>query len=130
MISISFLVEMILNVVSLVVASAMLLLVLWQSSRRRENRLVALYMATIVAWSGANQVAHFAAIIGYDPGVFILSIAVAVVLNAYILLTFVADYTGLLRRGWMRGYLAAGLVFVVLPGGFPQPFHLLWLNNF
>ena len=113
MISISFLVEMILNVVSLVVASAMLLLVLWQSSRRRENRLVALYMATIVAWSGANQVAHFAAIIGYDPGVFILSIAVGVVLNAYILLTFVADYTGLLRRGWMRGYLAAGLVFVV-----------------
>jgi len=59
MISISFLVEMILNVVSLVVASAMLLLVLWQSSRRRENRLVALYMATIVAWSGANQAAHF-----------------------------------------------------------------------
>ena len=115
--SFNFFLEMTLNAVALIVAAAMMLLVLWQSYRARANQLVAFYMLTIIFWSGANLVGHFAQLTDTSARPFILSVAVGVVFNAYILFVFITYHLGLWRRKWILVWLAAGLMFGVIVTG-------------
>ncbi len=113
--SFTFALEMVLNLISLIVAAAMLLLVLWQSRRQRSNQLAALYMLTIVFWSGSNQLAHLTAIANQDPTVLIQGIAAGVVLNSLALLALIAQLTNLWPRPRVKAaLLAAALAALVI----------------
>ncbi len=112
--SFQFMLELSFTNVAIIVSTAMLLMVLWQSTRAQVNRWVAAYLLTIIYWSGANQLAHFSALVGANPRVFIYSIGMGVVLNAYLLLVFIAFYTRRWGGRWLRAYLAMGLVAVAV----------------
>ena len=121
--SFAFALEMTLNQIGLVVSVAMLLLVLWQSRRQRINQLVALYMLTIVFWSGANQLAHLVTIAGQDPTFLIHSIAVGMIISSLGLLILIMRLTNMWQHPAARKILGgASLAAVVFSG-------LSWLGQ-
>lgn len=67
---------------STVLALAMLLLVVWQAPRHRRNRLMAVYLATLVFWGASNLAARLSAVLGASPQVFIYGHLLGAGLNA------------------------------------------------
>jgi PAS domain S-box-containing protein len=105
---------MILSATSVTVAVAMSLLVLWQAPRHRDNQLMALYMLTVVFWSGSQFTTHFIALLGLDPTPAVYSIALAVTVNSFVLFAAVSHYAGLWGRRWIRLVLLAGPVYLLI----------------
>ena len=104
--------EMILSATGVTVAVAMSLLVLWQAPRHRDNQLMALYMLTVMFWSGSQFTTHFISLLGLDPTPAVYSIALAVTVNSVMLFAAVSHYAGLWRRWWIKLILLAGPVYV------------------
>jgi len=105
---------MILSATGVTVAVAMSVLVLWQAPRHRDNQLMALYMLTVVFWSGSQFTTHFIALLGLDPTPAVYSIALAVAVNSFILFAAVSHYAGLWRRRWIKLILLAGPVYILI----------------
>src|SRR5207244_3143211 len=70
---------------STVIALAMLLLVVWQAPRHRHNRLMAVYLATLVLWGANNLAARACALIGCSPDVFTYGTLAFNGINAFVL---------------------------------------------
>ncbi|MEK7328775.1 MAG: hypothetical protein AAB217_26320, partial [Chloroflexota bacterium] len=105
---------MILSATSVTVAVAMSVLVLWQAPRHRDNQLMALYMLTVVFWSGSQFTTHFIALLGLDPTPAVYSIALAVTVNSVMLFAAVSHYAGLWRHKWIKLILLAGPVYILI----------------
>lgn len=101
---------------STVTALAMLLLVVWQAPRHRDNRLMAVYLATLVFWGASNIVARLCSVIGCSMTVAIYSNTFFNGVNSLVLFWFVTDYVGIGRRPWVRAGRVVGLVWLVLGG--------------
>jgi hypothetical protein len=99
---------------STVTALAMLLLVMWQAPRHRHNRLMAVYLATLVVWGANTLVARACPMVGCGPAVFMYGALAFNGINAFCLFWFVTDYVGLGRRPWVRTMWVAGMLWVVL----------------
>ena len=84
---------------STVTALAMLLLVVWQAPRHRHNRLMAVYLATLVLWGATNLVARACALVGCSPDLFTYGAVALNGINAFVLFWFVTDYVGLSHVG-------------------------------
>ena len=99
---------------SAVTGLAMLLLVVWQAPRHRHNRLMALYLATLVAWGASNIAARLCALLGWPSTTFVHGAVFGNGLNSLVLFWFVTDYVEIRDRRWVRLLCAAGVVWVVV----------------
>jgi PAS domain S-box-containing protein len=108
------LVAMTFSGISVVLALAMLFLVVWQAPRRRDNQLMALYLATVMTWGAASFTGRLAVVFGYDPTPFGLVVALAVAVNSWLLFALVAHYAGMWDRHWVRLGLVLGLAAYVV----------------
>ena len=99
---------------STVTGLAMLLLVVWQAPRHRHNRLMAVYLATLVLWGANNLVARACPAVDCSPAVFMYGTLAFNGINAFVLFWFVTDYVGLGQRAWVRALRVVGVLWVVL----------------
>jgi PAS domain S-box-containing protein len=118
---------LVISATSIVVALAMLFLVLWQAARRPGNRLMALYMATVIGWSLSGLAVRLAILAGQDPSFFFVGVLQGIALNSLALFALAAYYA---RRGryWLLLF-AAGLIYylglpLLFPGNAPNRFVL------
>jgi signal transduction histidine kinase/CheY-like chemotaxis protein len=102
---------------STVVALAMLLLVLWQDARERDNQLMACYLGAIMLWSAAAAGTRVTALLGIDPVPFLYPSMVGLELTCLTLFAFVTHYARLWHRTWVRVLLGIGIArFAVAMG--------------
>ena len=99
---------------SSVTALAMLLLVVWQAPRHRHNRLMAVYLATLVLWGANNLAARACTVVGCSPTLFMYGTLAFNGINAFVLFWFVTDYVGLGGRAWVRALRIVGVLWAVL----------------
>ncbi|HSH02259.1 MAG TPA: ATP-binding protein [Anaerolineae bacterium] len=92
----------------------MLLLVLWQAPRQRENQLMAIYMGSVVFWGVSVFLAYLSGIIGVDPTYMLYSIASWIGFSGVFLFALVSYYLELWPQKWPQYALAAGLLFYVI----------------
>jgi PAS domain S-box-containing protein len=121
-VAIPFLSTLIFSATSVVMALAMLFLVLWQAAHRRENRLMALYLATIVVWGVSGFMVRILILSGHDPTVFFPGVLTGIAWNSLMLFALVTHYGGLWRyRGVVLAFLVGLIHFtVVIPLFFPS----------
>ncbi len=101
---------------STVTALAMLLLVVWQAPRHRENRLMAMSLATLVAWGASNFGGRLCAVLGWPSTDFVHGAVFGNALNSLVLLWFVTDYVGIARHRWVRVLRGISLVWLAAGG--------------
>lgn len=102
---------------SVVLMLALLLLILWQAPRQRDNQLMALFLATLILWPISAVAARLAALLGEDPTVPGQCHFLVVGFSGFALLAFATQYVGLWRRRrvrWALGLGAAALVLVTI----------------
>jgi signal transduction histidine kinase len=111
------LIAMTFSALSVVVALAMLILVVWQAPRERDNQLMALYMLSVVFWGINAFLLRFVPIIHYDPTPYFYSIALAIGFNGLLLYAVVSHYANRWKRWYAGPALIAGLLyyFVTIP---------------
>jgi signal transduction histidine kinase/CheY-like chemotaxis protein len=105
---------MIFSATAIVLGLAMFFLVLWQAPSKRDNQLVALYMAAVVYWSASAFLTRLAPVVGIDPSVFGYQIATSLGLTAVVLLTLVVQYTRMWDRWWLRVLLVIGYLYLIV----------------
>jgi PAS domain S-box-containing protein len=101
---------------STVLGLAMLLLVVWQAPQHRHNRLMAIYLGTLVFWGANNVAARLSVMLGASPITYTYNNLLGNGLNAVALLWFVTDYVGIGRRPWVRTVRALAVVWLALAG--------------
>ncbi len=105
---------MIFSATAIVLGLAMFFLVLWQAPSKRDNQLVALYMAAVVYWSASAFLTRLAPVVGMNPSIFGYQIATSLGLTAVVLLTLVVQYTHLWDRWWLRILLLVGYLYLIV----------------
>ena len=101
---------------STITGLAMLLLVVWQAPRHRHNRLMAVYLATLVLWGANNLAARLCAVLGCSPTVFMYGTLYFNGVNSLVLFWFVTDYVGIGGRKWVRVGRIVGLIWLAVGG--------------
>ena|GEM_PF-1849417 len=99
---------------STVLGLALLLLILWQSYRHRDNQLMALYLASLILSTGTNawmDVQLFLGQSAIEP--YLYTVALGLALNGLALFALAGQYAGLWRNRWVRTALLFGALFVV-----------------
>ncbi|HBH03286.1 MAG: hypothetical protein A2W08_07805 [Candidatus Rokubacteria bacterium RBG_16_73_20] len=96
-------------VISAVVALAMLLLVLWQGWRERDNQLMACYLGAIVLWAAGSMGTRLTALLGINPLPFLYPGVAGLELTCLTLFAFVTHYARLWHRTWVRVLLGIGI---------------------
>ncbi|MFZ6029358.1 MAG: response regulator [Chloroflexota bacterium] len=95
------------------IGSAMLLIVLTQGLRQRDNQLMALFMGAIVIWSASIGIGHIVVVIGGSARESIYVAAIALVAIGYFLFLLASHYANLWKRRWVRAASSAGLLLVL-----------------
>ncbi len=93
---------------------AMLLLVLGQAPKARDNQLMALFMSAVVLWSGNSALGHLLVIMGLDIRGVVYAGAILVSLIGFTLYMLASHYSGAWHFRWMHWLLVAGGIFVLL----------------
>ncbi|MCW5848788.1 MAG: response regulator [Anaerolineae bacterium] len=104
------LIGLIFSGLSVVVATAMLLLVFWQAPRQRTNQLMAAYLLTIIFWAANDFMLRLATGVGQSPLFFYYGVVTGVGFNSIMLLAFLSHYVGLSRYWWMKLVVGVGLI--------------------
>ena len=101
--------------IAAVTALAMLALVLWQSTRARENQLAAAFMAAIATWGSAGFAVRTLAVL-HEPlaGRLVHAIATSIGLASIAAHALVAHVLGVSRRWWSRLLIGFGMVITTV----------------
>jgi PAS domain S-box-containing protein len=113
----SALVLYLIPITSITVSLAMLLLVLWQAPRQRDNQLAALCLLTIALWAIGNLMTRVTTLIGADALFFGYLNFFGAGLNSTAFFAFITHYVRLWSLRWVRWALAAGIVLVIAYAG-------------
>jgi PAS domain S-box-containing protein len=95
------------------IGSAMLLIVLTQGWRQRDNQLMALFMGGIVLWSASIGFGHILVVIGQSARLSIYLAAVALSAIGYFLFLLAAQYANVWHQNWVKWLNGLGIIFVV-----------------
>jgi hypothetical protein len=86
------LIAMTFSATSIIVALAMFFLVLWQSPRRRDNQLMALYMITVIFWGVSAFMTRFTALGQGDSTPYFYGIVLGIAFNSLLFFALVSNY--------------------------------------
>ena len=106
-------VVMVASTVCMLVSLGMFFLVFWQAPHRRDNQLVAAYMATVFVWSLSAFLIRFSAMLNHNPDPFGYMIAAGIGLVAYVIFAIGLHYAGLSTKVWARIVLIVGLIYLL-----------------
>jgi PAS domain S-box-containing protein len=93
--------------------AALMVLIIWQAPRHRDNQLMSLYMLNIVFWGLTNSAARLLTIFGLDNTFFFYASAICTPINSFLLFTLVTHYANRWRKWYVRGLLWGGLILLV-----------------
>src|SRR5512136_11808 len=108
------LIAMISSLASIILASAMLLLVLWQAPRHLDNQLMALYMIEVVFWGIMAFMVRFWTFSGQNVTPFFYGIVLGIGFNGLCLFALVSHYAGLWKYWWPGTMLLLGLLYSIV----------------
>lgn len=112
------------------IGAALMVLILWQAPRHRDNQLMALYMFNIVLWGLTNSAARLLAIFGIETPLFFYASALCIPINAYLLFTLTTHYANRWSRWYVRlGLIAGALIILGIIPPLLQEKILLYLPN-
>jgi PAS domain-containing protein len=97
-----------------VLGLAMLLVVIAQAPRRRDNQLMAVYLLTLVIVGASGCGARLASVLGRDPATFMGLASLATGASRLALFWFVTSYAGIQRHAWVRIVRAVGAVTLLV----------------
>jgi PAS domain S-box-containing protein len=104
---------LIFEIIGFTVGLAMLMLVVWQAPRHRDNQLMALFMGIVVIWCASNALGHILVVIGVDDRWSIYLGAISVGLAGYVLFLLASQYANLWQRRRVKWIIRGGLAFVL-----------------
>ena len=97
-----------------IVGTAMFFVVLWQSSRRMENILMASYMATVMVWGSSILAQHLYVLLGRSPLTFLQINIFTIGLSGPLLFGLTTYYTGAWQRyKWVVPAIIGGVLFAI-----------------
>lgn len=102
---------LIVSVLSITVATAMFLLVLWQAPHRRENQLMALYMLTVVVWGFGGYWLRESILLQHPAPSMVYLISVMGAFNSLSLLALAAYMSGWWARRWLRWVVVGSVLY-------------------
>jgi PAS domain S-box-containing protein len=99
--------------ISAAIGAALMVLIIWQAPRHRDNQLMGLYMFNIILWGLTNSAARLLTILGLDNSFFFYASAICIPINSFLLFTLVTHYANRWGKWYVRAALVAGLAFLV-----------------
>jgi PAS domain S-box-containing protein len=95
------------------VGSAMLLVVLTQGWRERDNQLMALFMGGITIWSASIGFGHIMVVVGESARESLYIAAISLTANGYFLFLLASHYANVWEKRWVRAVMWLGLLIVL-----------------
>jgi len=108
------------------IGTALMVLIIWQAPRHRDNQLMALYMFSILIWGVSNSAARLLTIFEMDNSLFFYISALCIPLNGFILFGLVTHYANLWEKWVVKAALVFGLILLAITT--PAAFEGLFLR--
>lgn len=93
-----------------VLSIAMLILVLWQSHRHRDNQVMAGYLGSVFVWGASIFLSRLCLLLGINPQYFLFTTVFFMGLTSVFLFAVVCQQAGWLTKLWVRIALGVGIL--------------------
>ncbi|MFZ6029313.1 MAG: ATP-binding protein [Chloroflexota bacterium] len=93
---------------------ALMVLIVWQAPRHRDNQLMGAYMLNIAVWGVTNSAARLLTILGADNSFFFYASAICGPINGFLLFALVTHYANRWHKWYVRLVLVFGLFVLVV----------------